>query len=91
MHDVVRLSLFKEGGMLENHPQVKGSTRIGWRPRPLARALDVSPHIIYAAISADEFGEVWRFGESGKAIVIPDKAVQEWLERKRQTIGDSAA
>ncbi len=58
--------------------------RIGWRPRSLAKALGVSPHIVYSAVAAGEFGEVWRLGPSSKAIVIPDKAVQEWLNRNQQ-------
>lgn len=77
--------------MLQNRVERGAPARIGWRPRPLAKALGVSPHIVYAAIAAGEFGDVWRFGESGKAIVIPDKAVQEWLDRNRQVASGSVA
>lgn len=57
--------------------------REGRRPRDLARQLDLHPSVIYDAIAAGEFGLVWRFGSSGRAIVIPEDAVQEWLESKQ--------
>lgn len=65
--------------------------KMGWRPRDLAKALNVAPHIIYQAISAGEFGTVWRLGQSGKAIVIPAGAVERWLESKEYSIGNAVA
>jgi predicted DNA-binding transcriptional regulator AlpA len=62
---------------------VKDERRLGWRPRPLARSIGVHPSVIYDAIAAREFGTVWRFGPSGRAIVIPEEAVQQWLESKQ--------
>ena len=72
-------------------PVDKQASRIGWRPRDLARALDVTPHVIYAAIAAGEFGTVWRLGRSGKAIVIPADAVERWLASKANGVGDAVA
>jgi hypothetical protein len=69
----------------------KPVNKIGWRPRDLARSLDVAPHIIYEAIAAGEFGVVWRLGRSGKAIVIPEESVQRWLQSKQHGTGDVAA
>jgi predicted DNA-binding transcriptional regulator AlpA len=57
--------------------------REGRRPRELARQLDLHPSVIYDAIAAGEFGTVWRFGSSGRAIVIPEEAVQAWLASKQ--------
>ncbi len=58
--------------------------REGRRPRDLARQLGIAPQIIYDAIACGEFGRVWRLGKSGKAIVIPEEAVQRWLSTKEQ-------
>lgn len=66
-------------------------TPLGRRPRVLAKQLDVAPRVIYEAVAKGEFGPVWRLGESGKSIVIPEAAVQAWLASKAGTIDDIAA
>lgn len=65
--------------------------REGRRPRDLARQLGVAPTLIYAAINEGEFGPVWRFGRTGRAIVIPEAAVQRWLASKEEGSGGVAA
>lgn len=57
--------------------------REGRRPRDLARQLNLTPSVIYDAVAAGEFGMVWRFGKTGRAIVIPEEAVQRWLRQKQ--------
>lgn len=64
--------------------------REGRRPRDLARQLQITPQIVYDAISSGEFGTVWRFGKTGEAIVIPEDAVQKWLASKEETRGVAA-
>ncbi len=59
--------------------------REGRRPRALAKQLGVAPNVIYEAVAKGEFGPVWRFGETGRAIVIPEAAVQAWLASKAST------
>jgi predicted DNA-binding transcriptional regulator AlpA len=63
--------------------EVQEAKRVGRRPRDLARQLDLHPSVIYEAIAAGEFGPVWRFGKSSRAIVIPEAAVQAWLASKQ--------
>ncbi len=55
-----------------------------------ARLVGVSPKAIYAGIYAGSL-PVWRFGKSGKAIVIPEAAVQAWLASKEADGGKIAA
>lgn len=62
--------------------------REGRRPRDLARQLGVAPTLIYSAVNEGEFGPVWRFG---RAIVIPEAAVQRWLSSKEEQVGGVAA
>ncbi len=66
-------------------------SREGRRPRDLARQLGIAPAIVYNAINAGEFGPVWRFGRTGRAIVIPEPAVQRWLASKEEQGGGVAA
>ncbi len=70
---------------------LQSNPREGRRPRELARQLNITPSLIYDAIACGEFGPVWRFGKSGKAIVIPEAAVQAWLASKEADGGKIAA
>lgn len=69
--------------MEEIQDQDVSDRREGRRPRDLARQLNLTPSVIYDAIAAGEFGCVWRFGKTGRAIVIPEDAVQRWLQSKQ--------
>lgn len=71
--------------------ELNACPREGRRPRELARSLNIAPAIVYQAVACGEFGPVWRFGKSGKAIVIPESAVQAWLASKQDTGGPIAA
>ncbi len=52
--------------------------RRGYRPREVARSLNVAPNVIYGAIHAGELA-AWKFG---RAVVIPADALEAWLESK---------
>ncbi len=76
--------------MAETEENQGSGRREGRRPRDLARQLDLTPSVIYDAIAAGEFGAVWRFGKTGKAIVIPEEAVQRWLRSKQHEVCNAA-
>jgi hypothetical protein len=57
-------------------------SRLGVRPRDLARQLGVAPNVIYTAINTGDLAPIWRLGKTGKAVVIPCDAVDRWLEGK---------
>jgi hypothetical protein len=67
----------------ETQNQDGADRREGRRPTDLARQLSLTPSVVYAAIAAGEFGCVWRFGKTGRAIVIPEEAVQRWPRSKQ--------
>ena len=75
-------------------PSLDAAGRRGVRPRQLARQLGVAPGVIYRAISDAEL-PAWHLGQTGRTLVIPAEAVDEWLATKggrhTEKRGDQAA